>query len=78
MLFSSNKQKTASTSSVLTDVYILRKVLQDLTVCWESTESAFEDEQQIIKHTHSLSASGLFDGSNFIALPPKALKNLPK
>lgn len=34
---------------------------KDLTVCWEWTESALEDEHHIIKHTLSLSASGPFD-----------------
>lgn len=42
-------------------VTVFKKVLQDLTVRWEWTASAFEDEQHIIKYTHSLSASGLFD-----------------
>lgn len=38
-----------------------KRFLQDLTVRWEWTVSAFEDEKHVIKYTHSLSASGLFD-----------------
>lgn len=50
--------KTDAVGAVSITNMVLKK---DLTVCWEWTVSALENEHHIIKHTHGLSASGLFD-----------------